>query len=198
LKVEPNPLPVETGGKAALTVTAVRKGGYVGPIGLELRNLPAQVSAGPATIEAGKSSATIPLSAAASAPLGSRGDVDVLGTARLGNQQAASPPFTLRVQSPPPALIAHAEPAAVKIKPGEKAKVKVTIERRHFTGPVAVAVQGLPAKVSAADVTIPAEATSADVELTAAADAPPGRADVTITVKAATSTTVTLSVQVEK
>src|SRR5207237_400747 len=98
LKVEPNPVPLDAGGKAEVKVTAVRKGGYAGPIGLELRNLPAQVSAGRATVGPGETAATLTLTAAAAAPLGSRGDVDVLGTAPLGNQPAAAAPVGARVR----------------------------------------------------------------------------------------------------
>jgi hypothetical protein len=198
LKVEPNPVPLEVGGRAEIKVTAARKGGYGGPIGLELRNLPAQVSANKVTIGPGETSATLTLTAAASAPLASRGDVDVLGAAPLGNQQAASPAFTVRVQAPPPKLEVKLDPAAVALKPGGKAKVKVTIVRKHFAGPVAVAVEGLPAKVTVGSVTIAAEQSAAEFELAAAADAEPAKADATVTAKGTASATVKLSVQVEK
>jgi hypothetical protein len=198
LRVAPNPVPLETGGAAILHVTAVRKGGYAGPIELELRNPPAQVAAGKATIGPGKTTATMTLTAAAAAPLGSRGDVDVLGTISLANQQAASPGFTIRVQSPPPALTVKVDPPAVTLKAGGKVKVKVTIERKHFAGPAAVTIEGLPAKVTAATATIPPEQSAAEVELMAAADAEPGKADAMVTAKAAATATTKLTVQVEK
>jgi hypothetical protein len=198
LKVEPNPVPLETGRRAMLTVTAIRKGGYAGPIGLELRNLPAQVSAVPTTIEPGKTAATMILAAAADAPLASRGDVDVLGTVPLGNQQAASPAFTVRVLSPPPALIVKVEPPVVTLKAGDKIKVKVTVERKHFTGLIAVTIEALPAKVTAVAVTIPPEQSAAEIELAAAADAESGKAEATVTAKATATASVKLSVQVEK
>jgi hypothetical protein len=198
LKVEPNPVPLDQGGKAELTVTAVRKGGYGGPIAVELRNLPAQVSATKGTVAAGKDSATLALTAAASAPLASRGDVDVLGTAPLYNQQAASPAFTVRVQAPPPALTLTAEPVAVTLKPGEKVKVKITVERKHFAGPVAVTVEGLPAKVTAAAVTIADGQSAAEVELSAAADAAPAKAEATVTGKGAAVASTKINVSVEK
>jgi hypothetical protein len=180
LKVEPNPLALEPGGSASLLVTAVRKGGYSGPIGLELRNLPAQVTAGRAEIGAGKNSVAIRLAAAAGAPLASRGDVDVLGTAPLGGQQAASPSFTVRVQ-PPPALAVKVEPTPAVLKPGGKLKFKVTIERQQFNGPVSLTMAGLPAKVTIAAATIPAEQSAGEIEFTAAPDAEPGQADATLT-----------------
>jgi hypothetical protein len=199
LKAEPNPVALDQGGRAKLTVTAVRKGGYTGPITLEMRNLPANVSAGKATIEPGQASAEIELTAAAGAPLGARGDVDVLGTAPPGNQQAASPPLTVRVQAPPPALVVKAEPAALTLKAGAKARLKVTVERQHFAGPVALAVEGLPAKVTAAPATVPADQASAEIELTAAPDAEAATAEATVTGKAGmVSASVKVTVQVEK
>jgi hypothetical protein len=198
LKVEPNPVALDQGGKATLTVTAARKGGYGGPIALELRNLPAQVKATKATISPGQSSTALELAADAGAPLGSRGDVDVLGTAPPGNQQAPSPPFTVKVQAPPPALALKAEPAALTLKPGAKAKLKVTVERKHFAGPVALAVEGLPAKVTAAPATVAPDQTVAEVELTAAADAPDGKVEATVTGKGAATGAVMVRVVVEK
>jgi hypothetical protein len=198
LLVAPNPVPLETGGAARLQVTAVRKGGYAGPIELELRNPPAQVTAGRATIDPGKTKTTMTLTAAAGAPLGSRGDVDVLGTIALANQQAASPAFTVRVQSPPPAMTVKVDPPAVTFKPGGKVKVKVTVERKHFAGPVAVTIEGLPAKVTAAAATIPPEQSAAEVELMAAADAETGKAEATVTAKSAVTATAKVTIQVEK
>jgi hypothetical protein len=198
LRVEPNPVPLEAGGKADLNITAVRKGGFAGPIGLEPRNLPAQVTADKATIAAGQTTTTLTLTAAAAAPLGSRGDVDILGTAQPGNQQASSPPFTVRVQPPPPVLTVKAEPAAVVIKPNAKTKLKVTIERKNFAGPVVLSIDGLPAKVTAAAVTIPQEQSVGEIELTAAADAEPAKAEATLTAKATATATMKISVQVEK
>ena len=198
LKVEPNPISVEQTGKATLTVSAGRKGGYTGRIALELRNLPPQVTARRATIGPGKTNATITLAAAAGAPLGSRGDVDVLGTAPLGNQQAASPAFTVRVQSPPPKPAVKIEPAVVTLKPGGKAMIRVTIERTHFAGPMTITIDGLPSKVSAATTTIPPDRSTGAIELTAAADAAPAKADAVIVAKGAATATATVRVRVEK
>jgi hypothetical protein len=201
LKVEPNPVALDQGGRAKLTVTAARKGGYGGPIKLELRNLPANVSAGPATIGPGQTAAAVELTAAAGAPLGSRGDVDVLGTAPPGSQQRASLPFTVRVQAPPPppALGLKAEPAALTLKAGAKAKLKITVERKHLTGPVSLTVAGLPAKVTAAPATVASEQTVAEIEMTAAPDAGEATAEATVTGKAGAVTgAVKVSVRVEK
>jgi hypothetical protein len=85
-------------GKRALPVRAVRKGGYQGAITLELRNLPAGVTAPSVTLAEGQTEAVFTLTASEAAALGKKGDVNVLGTATAaGNQQLASANFTLEV-----------------------------------------------------------------------------------------------------
>ncbi len=85
-------------GKHKLKVKAIRKGGYKGPIALEVRNLPANVTAAKATIAENQNEAEIELAAPANAGPGDKTDVNVLGTApAAGNQQNASANFTLSV-----------------------------------------------------------------------------------------------------
>jgi hypothetical protein len=98
LKVEPEKLALDLNGKAKLKVTAIRKGGYQGPITLQVRNLPANVAAPAATIEMGKDAVEIELTAPATAAVGDKADVNVLGTATAAaNQQNASASFTVSV-----------------------------------------------------------------------------------------------------
>jgi hypothetical protein len=79
-------------------VTAVRKGGYKGPINLEVRNLPANVTAGKATLAENQNEIEIDVSAAANAAVGAKADVNILGTANAaGNQQNASANFVIHV-----------------------------------------------------------------------------------------------------
>jgi hypothetical protein len=85
--------------KLKIKVKAVRKGGYKGPIALEVRNLPANVAAAKVTIAENQNEADMELTAAANAALGDKADVNVLGTASAaGNQQNASPNFKISVQ----------------------------------------------------------------------------------------------------
>lgn len=198
LTVGPNPLALDQGGTATLTIQAQRKGGYSGPIALEMRNLPAQVTATKATMADNQNSATITLTALAAAPLGSRGDVDVLGTAAIGNQQAASPTLTVRVQAPPPELIAKIDPTTVSVKPGEKAKIKVDVQRKNFAGPISITIGGLPSKVTAAPATIAADRSSVIVEISAAADAPASSGEAQLMAKGAASATLKFSIKVER
>jgi hypothetical protein len=200
LRVEPNPLTLAAGQAGKLKVTAARKGGYDGPVALAFRNLPANVTAPKAAIPAGQDVAEVELTAAANAPVGARGDVSVLGTAAVANQSAASPNFTVRIQPPPPAALAlKADPAAVTVKAGATAKLKVTVERQNLAGPVALTVENLPPKLTAAPATVPADQGEAEVELSAAADAAPGKAEVTIKgLTGMVTGAVKVTVQVEK
>ena len=98
LHVEPARLELSPGKKAKIKITVARKGGYSGPIDLEVRNLPAKVTAPKASIRPDRSEGEIELSAGADAPASERGDVNVLGVATAaGNQQNASPSFAIRV-----------------------------------------------------------------------------------------------------
>jgi hypothetical protein len=100
LKVEA-PLKLTTGDKGGskLKVSAVRKGGYQGPIAVEIRNLPANVTAAKGMIAMGQTETEIVVIAAANAPAGPKMDVNILGTATAaGNLQNASPNFTVIVE----------------------------------------------------------------------------------------------------
>jgi hypothetical protein len=98
LKVEPSPINLAPGSKAKVKVTATRKAGYKGPIGLELRNVPAKVTATKATIAADQTTVEVELAAAPDAAAVEATNVDALGTATaLNNLQNASPPITVRV-----------------------------------------------------------------------------------------------------
>jgi hypothetical protein len=94
LKAGPLP-PLKPGDKAKLKVTAARKGGYAGPIDLELKNLPANVTAAKTPIPAGKDEVEIEVTAAAAAAAGEKADVNVTGTA--AGQTAATPAFKVTV-----------------------------------------------------------------------------------------------------
>ena len=99
LKVEPATLSLNPGDKAKLKITATRRGGYKGPIAVELRKLPAGVTGGKGMIAADQSAADLDLAVDAKAAPADKMDVDVLGTATaLANLQSASPVFTVRIQ----------------------------------------------------------------------------------------------------
>lgn len=89
------PAPLNPGATTKFKVTVVRKGGYAGPIDLEVKNLPANVTAPKAQIPAGKNDVEIELSAAANAAVGDKADVNVTGTA--AGQAVPSANFTVKV-----------------------------------------------------------------------------------------------------
>lgn len=84
--------------RPSVKVTIARKGGYAGPVVLELKNLPAGVTAGPTTLQPDQTSAIIPLTLADGAAAAAKADVLAVGTApAAGNQQGQSAPFTVKV-----------------------------------------------------------------------------------------------------
>jgi hypothetical protein len=98
LKAETVPVKLLPGSKASLKVTATRQGGYTGPIAVEVRNLPANVTAAKGTIAAGQTTLDLEISAAAAAKAGDKGDVNVLGTATAAeNRTAATSNFTVSI-----------------------------------------------------------------------------------------------------
>jgi hypothetical protein len=98
VKGEPSPLTLKVGEKAKLKVTVLRRGEYKGPVDVELKNLPANVTAPKVTVAPDKTTAELELTAAANAAVGDKPDVQVVGTATgAGNQQSLSPTVVLKV-----------------------------------------------------------------------------------------------------
>jgi hypothetical protein len=98
VKAEPSPLELKVGQKAKLKVSIVRKGDYKGPVDLEVKNLPANVTAPKVTVPADKTTAEVELTAAGTAAAGDKPDVQVVGTATgAGNQQATAPNVLVKV-----------------------------------------------------------------------------------------------------
>ncbi len=88
LKVEGMPLTLAPGAKAKVKVIAVRQGGYTGPIEVEFKNLPANVTAAKAPIPGSQTTVEVEIVAAANAALGEKNDVQVIATATgVANQQ---------------------------------------------------------------------------------------------------------------
>ena len=99
LSAAPSPVKLMAGAKAKIKITATRKGGYSGPIAVELRNLPAKVTAAKGTIAMGQNEVELEISAAADAAAGSKMDVQAGGTATAFNNVAnSSPVFTVVVE----------------------------------------------------------------------------------------------------
>jgi hypothetical protein len=98
VKAEPSPLALKAGQKAKLKVTITRKGGYKGPVDVEVKNLPANVTAPKVTVPPDKTTADVELTAAPTAAAGDKPDVQVTATATAAaNQQATAPNILLKV-----------------------------------------------------------------------------------------------------
>lgn len=99
LKVSGPPLKLKPGDKVKVKVVAARKASYQGPIALEVRNLPAGVTGGKATLAPDQTEGELEITAAADAAAGEKKDANVLGTATAAaNQQSASPNFAITVE----------------------------------------------------------------------------------------------------
>lgn len=81
LHVAKAPVKIARGGKVKLLVSAIRGGGYQGPIALEVQNLPPHVAAAKAAIAAAKSAIEIELAATGDAKIGEHSDAQIVGTA---------------------------------------------------------------------------------------------------------------------
>jgi hypothetical protein len=92
-------LSIRPGEKQKLKATATRRGGYDGPIEIEVKNLPANVSAPKVTLPKDKTEAEIELTATPAAAAGDKADVNLSATATgAAGQQGTSPNFTIRVE----------------------------------------------------------------------------------------------------
>ena len=163
------------GGKANVTVTATREAGFDGDITINVpTGLPATIPAPKAipAIAKGKTEISFPLDLNAKTPVGEY-FVFFTGKAKLGKGEvsAAAPPLMLVLGAP---FDLNVEPAMVSLKPGEKAKVKVTaIRKAGYKGPIALDFRNLPANVTAAKASIAADKNDLEVEIAADAKAVP-------------------------
>lgn len=98
LKAEVAKLTLTPGGKEKLKVTVVRHGKYDGPIAVELKNLPANVTATKGVLAKGQAGIELEVTANAKAAPGEFAGVTVGGTATgMNNLQGASLPFVIAV-----------------------------------------------------------------------------------------------------
>ncbi len=180
LKFEPSTVKLAPGEKHKVQVIATRKGGYQGPIDVELKNLPGKVTAPKATIPMGQTTVEVEVTAAPDATA-SKAEVNIQGTATAAaNQQVASAKFTVSVQLPAPFEL-RVEPSPLKLTPGSKTKVKVTATRTSYQGPITVELRNLPAQVTAPKATIDMGQTTVEIEVTAADTAAVGdKADINV------------------
>jgi hypothetical protein len=151
-------------GATATVDVAIERNGHQGPIQIKLEGLPEKVTAGTAEIPAEQASAKVQLTAAADAK---EAQTPVRVVAVLG-ERSAEAQLKLNLERFPFKLAAL---PVVTLQPGEKKTINLAVARRSYTGPLQLAVEGLPAGVTATTVEIAANQAAGKLELTAAADA---------------------------
>jgi hypothetical protein len=183
LQIDPIRPKVSQGGKTQLTVTANRTD-YQGPIDVELRNLPAGVTAAKALMPQGQNQVRVELTALGTATAGDRPDVTVVGIAIQANRtQVVSNPFTLQVAATSTAdlLEIRISPVPLRVPQGGKTRLEITVVRKGYQGPVAVDLRNLPAGVDATKAMIAQGQNAIGLEVTARPEAVPGdRPDVVV------------------
>jgi hypothetical protein len=149
----PNPN-VPVGGAVPVTVTALRRDGFEGPIDISVEGLPTGLRVTPARIAPGQSSAVFILSADENATLELAVPLKVAGRAN-GLTRYANPNDRLALIAfmPKPDVTVTAQTAEVTLEPGATAQVKLAIARQNgFIGRVPVQVRNLPPGVRVRDV----------------------------------------------
>jgi hypothetical protein len=154
LTVSPRNPNVPVGGAIPVTVTAFRMDGFDGPIDVRLEDLPAGLHAASGVIGKDQTSATLALTADASATLPGAIPLKATGRASVGERTASQEDhLKLVALMPRPDLVMTAETKEVTLKPGSTAQISVSIVREgDFRGRVPVEVRNLPPRVRVLDV----------------------------------------------
>ncbi len=160
------------GGTNRLGVKIAREG-FAEPVTVKALNPPAGVRIDSITIPANQTECDVQVSAAADAATGSNEiKFKAEGLARSGTPQAeVTTRLTVRKTLPPPPSLRLSVSPEVAIDPSGKNRCGVLIARDHFTGPVTLELEGLPAGVKATGLTVPADSSRIEIELSAAPDA---------------------------
>ena len=163
LKAEPENPNIPRGGSTTLNVSVIARRGEEGPIEIEMKGLPAGVSASPATIFPGQDSTVVVLTANADAPLDARpAPIQVIGHSMVGGHdmmrtanwsEEGDAPLQLASITPPPDVVVTTESRQVSIEPGKEVTVTLHVDRHNgFKGRVPCFVQNLPPGVRVVNV----------------------------------------------
>jgi hypothetical protein len=99
LAVEPANIEIVVGEKAMVKLTAKRKHGYKGPIAIEIKNLPANLTGNKATLNPDQNAIELELSADAKAAPVERVELEIIGSATaMNNLQGVAPPLALKIK----------------------------------------------------------------------------------------------------
>jgi hypothetical protein len=153
-----------------VTILATRAAGFVDEIALTAAGLSPTLAPALKNIPSGQNEVKVVLQPAANAPAGPF-IFSFTGKAKFQNQEwnVTAPSVSLVLVTP---FDLQVEPAAVKLTPGGKAKIKVSANRRaRYQGPISVEVRGLSANVTAPKSAIAVGQSTVEIELSAAANA---------------------------
>ncbi len=195
LSVSPATVSVQAGSTAQLSVLAAATGSFNSAVVVAITGLPTGVTANPATLTLTPGTAqTVTLTAATASAAGSS-TVTLTGTSGSVSQTAS---VALTV-TPPPTVTLAITPATLVVQAGATGQFSVTATPASgFSEPVAVAITGLPAGVTASPATLTLTPGSpATVTLAAAAAAVTGSSTITLTATSGSLTqTATLALTV--
>ncbi len=175
-------LEVYQGGTNRLSVKIAREG-FAEPVTVQALDPPPGVRIDPFTIPPDRTEFEVPVSAGADAEVGLR--PMTLKAVCPARPEAREVLVTTNVNvrrtlPPPPALRISVSPEVGLVQSG-KNRFGVLIARDNFTGPVTLALDGLPSGVAATELTVPEGASKIEVDLSAAPDAAVGTTTVAVT-----------------
>ena len=155
---------IPKGGRVPLTVSVDRLQGYEGPVEVEVKGLPAGVTAGPAKISAGEDSTVVVLTASADASVDAPpGAMEIVGhatingrdVARSANLNAMLEEQSLQLATiiPPPDVVVTTDTRQLSLEPGQQVTVTLHIERQNgYKGRVPCYVKNLPRGVQVVNI----------------------------------------------
>jgi hypothetical protein len=163
LKAEPENPNIPRSGSTTMIVSVIARRGEDSPIEIEVKGLPAGVSASPATIFPGQDSTVVVLTADADAPLDTRpAPIQIVGHSmvdghdmmRTANRsEDGDAALQLASITPAPDVVVTAESREVSIEPGKEVTVTLHVDRHNgFKGRVPCFVQNLPPGVRVVNV----------------------------------------------
>ena len=160
---------IPKGGRVPLTVSVDRLQGYEGPVEIEVKGLPAGVTAGPAKISAGEDSTVVVLSASADASADAPpGTMEIVGHATINGRDVArsanlsamlnadarpEQPLQLATIIPPPDVVVTTETRELSLEPGQQVTVTLHVARQNgYKGRVPCYVKNLPHGVQVVNI----------------------------------------------
>lgn len=186
------------GSSSTFTVSIARTGSFTGAVDLSIEGLPTGVTATvtPAQLASGVSTATVNVTAAASAALATT-TLTVRAKASGQADKTASFALTITAAAATGAFTLSLAPTTLSIVAGANSTSTVTIARTGtFTGPVNLAISGLPAGVTAtlSDATVTGTSSTITVSVAAGTAASSGTISITGTGTGVANQTVSLGV----